>query len=133
MTDSADSVIGQSNNHQANPLAPPDADALQRIRERAFFLWQQDGCPDGQSEEYWERARELQAMTDSAGAGLKSVDAPDGNDVVDEAALEDNLGEFPDRLSDQGEHRSAPMTRAAEHAALKEGRRKRCVLRLRWR
>jgi hypothetical protein len=28
----------------------------QEIRERAYFLWEQDGCPEGQSEDYWARA-----------------------------------------------------------------------------
>jgi Protein of unknown function (DUF2934) len=33
----------------------------QRIRERAYFLWQQDGCPDGQADQHWERASEIEA------------------------------------------------------------------------
>jgi hypothetical protein len=35
----------------------------QRIRERAYFLWLQNGRPEGHSDEFWERARmfELQA------------------------------------------------------------------------
>ena len=33
----------------------------QRIRERAYFLWQNDGCPVGQADRYWERAREIEA------------------------------------------------------------------------
>jgi hypothetical protein len=28
----------------------------QRIRERADYLWQQAGCPDGRDREFWERA-----------------------------------------------------------------------------
>lgn len=27
-----------------------------RIRERAFQLWQEAGCPDGRAEEFWHRA-----------------------------------------------------------------------------
>jgi hypothetical protein len=30
----------------------------QQIREQAYFLWEQDGCPEGRSEEYWARARD---------------------------------------------------------------------------
>jgi Protein of unknown function (DUF2934) len=33
----------------------------QRIRERAYFLWERDGCPDGYAEQYWERASEIEA------------------------------------------------------------------------
>jgi hypothetical protein len=30
----------------------------QVVRERAYFLWQWDGCPDGRAEEYWHRAHD---------------------------------------------------------------------------
>jgi hypothetical protein len=32
----------------------------QRIRERAYFPWQQDGCPDGRADQHWERASEIE-------------------------------------------------------------------------
>lgn len=91
-----------------SPLDPSDAH-LQRIRERAYQLWEADGRPDGQNLEYWERARELDAFVSHPGAALVAADTPDR---IDEASLEENLGEFPDRSSDQGEHRSTPMTRS---------------------
>ena len=28
----------------------------QSVRERAYFLWERDGCPEGRPEEYWHRA-----------------------------------------------------------------------------
>ena len=34
--------------------------AERRIRERAYFLWRQEGCPDGRAEEHWHRAREIE-------------------------------------------------------------------------
>jgi hypothetical protein len=30
----------------------------QAVRERAYFLWEADGCPDGHADEYWQRADE---------------------------------------------------------------------------
>lgn len=30
-----------------------------RIREKAYQLWEADGSPQGKSEEYWHRAREM--------------------------------------------------------------------------
>ena len=27
------------------------------VRERAYFLWELEGCPQGQEDEYWQRAR----------------------------------------------------------------------------
>jgi len=36
-----------------------------RIRERAYALWEEDGRPEGRSEDYWNRARaELEAEAD---------------------------------------------------------------------
>jgi hypothetical protein len=33
-------------------------DTEEAIRRTAYFLWQQDGSPDGQAEKYWRLARE---------------------------------------------------------------------------
>lgn len=38
----------------------------QRVRERAYHLWESDGKPHGRDIEYWERARELIAHEESA-------------------------------------------------------------------
>lgn len=105
-----------------NPLEP-DTAREQRIRERAYHLWEQDGKPHGRSEEYWERARELIGMEDSAGAGElpNPMSEPDSPRVtgVEEAEIQQNLGEFPDRFADQGEVQPTPsathgMPRQAE-------------------
>lgn len=32
-------------------------DSEQRIRERAYQLWQKEGSPEGRDQEFWERAR----------------------------------------------------------------------------
>ena len=29
------------------------ADENDRVRERAYFLWLEEGCPDGQAERHW--------------------------------------------------------------------------------
>ena len=95
-----------------NPLEDnPERD--QRIRERAYHLWQADGEPEGSDLEYWERARELEAMSESAGSAqlpLPSDDDPhmiDGQ-IVEEASIQQNLGEFPDRVADQGDRPQTP-------------------------
>ncbi len=98
-----------------NPLEP-DPDRDQRIRERAYYLWEADGCPEGSDLEYWERARELVGFSDSAGAGQKPVPEPDDPAVmagqpIEEASIQENLGEFPDRSSDQGERPLVPDPR----------------------
>lgn len=96
-----------------NPL-DPSPQHEQRIRERAYHLWEADGCPEGRDAEYWERARELDAIATSPGAGQQPVDAPQ---VLDQAALQENLGEFPDRSADQGERRVTPMTKKQARAS----------------
>ena len=97
-----------------NPLADsPEREA--RIRETAYHLWEADGRPEGRDAEFWERARELVGMRESAGAGLlpnpMTEDEPIPGVTVEEAAIQENLGEFPDRLADQGEWRQTPMTK----------------------
>jgi hypothetical protein len=45
-----------------------DEDREQRIRERAFQLWIEDGRPFGKAEEHWERARvEIEGQKDKSG------------------------------------------------------------------
>jgi hypothetical protein len=34
-----------------------DTDTEQRIRERAFEIWIEEGQPEGKHKEHWERAR----------------------------------------------------------------------------
>ena len=104
----------------SNPL-DPSPETEERIRMRAYFLWQQEGEPGGQEAAYWERARELEALHMSVGLEpnpmIAHPEGPPADDVVDEAALQENLGEFPDRSSDQGEVQVTPMTRSAARKA----------------
>jgi len=106
-----------------NPLEDsPERD--ERIRTQAYHLWEQDGRPHGRDVEYWERARELVGIEESPGAGqvhdtFVRNTAVDG-ETVDEASIQDNLGEFPDRSADQGDRRPTPMTREQLHKARRE-------------
>lgn len=91
----------------SNPLTT-DAEREQRIRERAYHLWESDGKPHGRDVEYWERARELEVIEESAGAALKPVPRGKPKLEVEEASIQENLGEFPDRFADQGEVQPTP-------------------------
>ena len=98
-----------------NPLED-DSAREQLIRERAYALWEADGKPHGNDLEYWERARELVGMAQSAGAGQVAVPSPDSPAVivgqaVEEAAIQENLGEFPGRQTDQGERMTTPRAK----------------------
>ncbi len=94
-----------------NPLTV-DPDYEHRVRERAYHLWESEGKPHGRDVEYWERARELIGMEESAGSGLlpNPMTTPDSprETGIEEAEIQENLGEFPDRLADQGEVSPTP-------------------------
>jgi hypothetical protein len=106
---------------------PDSPDHEHRIRIRAYHLWEQDGRPDGQADEYWERARILTGIAESTGAAQlpnpqttnpqttnPQTTPPrvtaDGT-PIEEAALEENLGEFPGLQTDQGERQPTPAPR----------------------
>ncbi|MCQ8240798.1 DUF2934 domain-containing protein [Rhizosaccharibacter radicis] len=108
-----------------NPLSNDPA-REEKIRERAYHLWQAAGEPHGRHDEFWEQARELVGMEESAGSGQlpnpSSVPGADPNrsEPVEEAFIQENLGEFPDRFADQGEAQptpKAPVRKARNKAA----------------
>ncbi|MFC7478685.1 DUF2934 domain-containing protein [Dankookia sp. GCM10030260] len=44
-----------------------DQDSDERIRARAYLMWEADGKPNGQADLYWHRARErMEAETHSS-------------------------------------------------------------------
>jgi len=105
-------------NMSDNPLEDTP-ERLQRIRQQAYHLWEEDGRPDGRDVDYWDRARILVGIEESPGAGqvnetIVRDTAVDGV-TVDEASIQDNLGEFPDRFTDQGDRQETPMTREQLH------------------
>ncbi len=97
-----------------NPLSP-DPGREHRVRERAYHLWEAEGRPHGRDVEYWERARELVGMEESAGSGLlpNPATSPDSprETGIEEASIQENLGEFPDRFADQGEKTATPKAK----------------------
>lgn len=40
----------------------------QRLRERAYFLWRQEGCPEHRADEHWHRACEFERHAGSVAA-----------------------------------------------------------------
>jgi hypothetical protein len=96
------------------------------IRERALRLWQEAGSPPGGTGEYLERARELQAFEDHPAAALLPNPmtlhhgAIEPEQPVEEAEIMENLGEFPGRLTDQGDRSPVPMTRRRARRLLQQ-------------
>jgi Protein of unknown function (DUF2934) len=87
----------------------------QRVREVAYHLWESNDKPHGRDLEFWERARELVGMEESAGAGLLPNPQTHPESAretgVEEAEIQENLGEFPGALTDQGEEQMMPTAR----------------------
>jgi hypothetical protein len=101
-----------------NPLIDTP-ERVGRIRQRAYHLWEEGGRPDGHDLEFWERAEFLVGIEDNAGAGQLPDPATQNERipgvVVEEAQIQKNYGEFPDRFADQGDWRQTPMTRDEMH------------------
>jgi Protein of unknown function (DUF2934) len=111
----------------ADTMARVEQEHERLIRTRARRMWQEAGSPGGREDEYLERARELRAFVDHPGAGLlpnpMAAHPEPGvtEEPVEEAELLENLGEFPGRLTDQGDRPPAPMTRRKARAFLRRG------------
>ncbi|GBQ15879.1 DUF2934 domain-containing protein [Swaminathania salitolerans] len=94
-----------------NPLADsPERDA--RIREKARALWEADGRPDCGAEAYRENAAELVGMEENPHAGeipVSTLPDPQFAEMpVENAEIQKNLGEFPERETDQGDRDHFP-------------------------
>ncbi|MEW6254538.1 MAG: DUF2934 domain-containing protein [Pseudomonadota bacterium] len=73
----------------------------QRIRARAYQLWEEEGRPEGRAESHWTQAREIIALEDNASVARRPL-ASDEADQAEPIEALTNLGEFP-TLTDQGE------------------------------
>lgn len=79
----------------------------QRIAARAELLWQEAGCPEGPRTRFVENAREQIAIEENPGAGKHSLhDAT--TPVIEEASIQENLGEFPSSGDRQAEMPAFP-------------------------
>jgi hypothetical protein len=96
----------------------------ERIRRRAYQLWQQDGCPEGRALDHWDKAAELVAIEENHGLAMKPLPREDdigpmGEPVEPIEALE-NTGEFP-TMTDQGEQ-EMPSRVAEKRVAARSSR-----------
>jgi hypothetical protein len=81
-------------------------DRERRIRERAYRLWQEEGCPAGRSDVHWDMASELVAIEDNQKLATEPVPSPDAlgptGEPIEPIEAVENAGEFP-TMTDQGE------------------------------
>ncbi len=79
-----------------------DEELEQRIRERAFYLWIEEGQPEGRAEFHWGLARELVAIEDGQKATTRPVSGEQPGEPIEPIEALENAGEFP-TMTDQGE------------------------------
>jgi hypothetical protein len=80
------------------------SDIEQRIRERAYRIWLEQGCPEGRADDHWDMATELVAIEDGQRSTLRPIIENRGalGKPIEPIEAVRNAGEFP-TLSDQGE------------------------------
>lgn len=97
-------------------------DFEKRVRDRAYKLWKEEGCPEGRADVHWEKARELVAIENNIDVTLKPVPRPDEmgpyGEPVEPLGAAKNTGENP-TLVDQGEEETIPHRRKDQFAAEK--------------
>jgi Protein of unknown function (DUF2934) len=59
-------------------MTDPEKTIEDRVRERAYALWERDGRREGRSDEYWQQAR----------AEVEAEDAEPGNEIPEEPTKE---------------------------------------------
>jgi Protein of unknown function (DUF2934) len=97
-------------------------DIEQRIRERAYYIWLQEGCPEGRDKVHWDMASELVAIEEGQKSTLKPIDqhlGPTG-EPIEPAEAAENVGELP-TLTDQGEG-GYPSTRRKKQRERNDGK-----------
>lgn len=90
-------------------------DDEERIRAKAYELWEAEGRPEGRQNRHWEEAREIIALQDSNDTTLRPVAETIADRGEPLLAIE-NQGEFP-TLTDQPENAAAPTWGEAAAAA----------------
>ena len=101
-----------------------DTELQDRIRARAYQLWEEEGRPPGREMDHWDKARILVAIEDD-----RTSLVPVEPSRPEEAALQPNLGEFPAAMTDEGDRQQTPsrqaMTNTDEQDSGRSGRTKR--------
>jgi hypothetical protein len=82
----------------------------ERIRRRAYSIWQQEGRPDGRDQIHWDMASELVAIEDNQMLATKRIQETLVGTPVEPIEAVENAGEFP-TLTDQGEEQTHPHRR----------------------
>ncbi len=83
-----------------------------RIRRKAFELWEAEGRPHGRDLDHWEQAREIIATEDSYASTLLPRETG-AEEPVEPAVAVESLGDLPN-LTDQGKDPLTDVAREPE-------------------
>ncbi|MEA2933373.1 MAG: hypothetical protein QOD74_19 [Variibacter sp.] len=88
-----------------------DEELQERIRTRAYHMWEQEGRPEGRADAHWDMAAELTAIEDNQRLARKRILQPDETgptgEPIEPLLSAENMGDLP-TLTDQGEERVFP-------------------------
>ena len=65
-----------------------ETDHETRVRDRAYYLWEKEGSPDGRDKEFWERARLMETTGGPSAVQAWPRATTAGQSEVDEAMKE---------------------------------------------
>ena len=91
----------------------------ERVRQRAYRLWVEEGCPEGRSDIHWEKARELVGIEEMQKSTTRpaAAEAPRREPAAPIEARR-NGGGHP-TVADPGKPQAAPKQAAAARAPAK--------------
>lgn len=106
----------------------------ERVRQRAYEIWQREGRPEGRSEENWTLAKEEIAIEDNQQQAMEPNPVSQDGDVashsepVEPASSMAILGDMPG-LRDQGDEQPAPRLEPVDRSGRDSPKPRRRTLR----
>lgn len=73
-----------------------DGDREQRLRRRAYDVWEREGRPEGRAEEHWRAAESDEAGDDPASSPATPPGGPHAKPELTNAAATPGAGALPD-------------------------------------
>jgi hypothetical protein len=98
-------------------------DVEERVRQRAYEIWQREGCPEGRDADHWALAKEEIAIEDNQNQALLPNPSEGGDDTVihpepiEPLLSAESLGEEVGGPTNQSEEQPLPKKTRARRTA----------------